>query len=185
MSIEAEQEFKALLPAAQVVTLLSLYTFADPFTQTNRYFDTVDEALRQRGCGLRTRQFVDHAEQTLKVPAGPDRKLLEYTDPIAGNMLVAGGQVEAEVVSLGVDFKSLRPFAEATTTRRLAQLPAGLLTLDQTQYPDGFSDWEVELEYHDAATAQNFWKRLGKQLQLTFSAPQNKIQRAKVHTRAK
>ena len=185
MSIESEQEFKALLPAAQVATLQADYAFAAPFTQTNRYFDTVDEALRQRGCGLRTRQFADHAEQTLKVPAGPDRKLLEYTDPIPSNTLVAGGQVEAKVVSLGVDFTALRPFAEATTTRRLAQLPAGLLTLDQTQYPDGFSDWEVELEYHDASAANSFWASLAKQLQLTFSAPQNKIQRAKVHTRAK
>lgn len=185
MSIESEQEFKTLLSVAQVATLQTHYPFAAPFTQTNRYFDTKDEALRQQGCGLRTRQFADHAEQTLKVPAGPNRKLLEYTDPIPGNDLVAGGQVEAEVVSLGVDFMALRPFAEATTTRQLAPLPAGLLTLDHTRYPDGFSDWEMELEYHDATAAKSLWINLAQQLALTFSAPQNKIQRAKVHSRAK
>ncbi len=185
MTIEAEQEFKALLPQAQASRLQRHYPFETAFSQTNRYFDTADSALQQRGCGLRTRQFATHAEQTLKVPAGPKRRLLEYTDAISGNTLVASGQVQAEVKRLGVAWSALVPFAEATTTRRLSKLDVGLLTLDHTCYPDGFEDWEVELEYHDFQTAQAFWAQLEAQLQLTFSAPQNKVHRAQVHAQAK
>ena len=182
--ITSEQEFKALIAADQALKLQQHYPFAAAFAQTNRYFDTPDGKLRQAGCGLRIRHLPDHSEQTLKVPSGPDRQLLEYTDHLTGDALAAGGQVAAKLRQLGIAWSTLRPFAEATTTRRLSSQPAGLLTLDHTRYPDGFSDWEVELEYHDAQAAQAFWTALAERHHLASTPPINKIQRAKQHHKA-
>lgn len=178
MSIAREQEFKALITATQATQLQAHYPFAAPFTQTNRYYDTQDQSLRQLGWGLRIRQFNDHSEQTLKIPAGPHRQLLEYTDPITNGELAAGGTVAAKLATVSITLSSLFCFAEATTTRRLANLPAGLLTLDQTAYPNGNQDWEVELEYSDYALALPFWQTLQRQFGWRNAKPKNKIQRA-------
>ncbi|WP_407893300.1 CYTH domain-containing protein [Lacticaseibacillus sp. N501-2] len=178
MSKELEQEFKTLLDAATAQKLRQQIAFQPPFTQTNRYFDTADHQLQAHHWGLRTRQFADYSEQTLKVPVGPDRKLMEYTDAITGNELVAGGTVATQLDAIGIDFNALHAFAQATTTRYLAPQAAGLLTLDHTTYLNGTSDWELEMEYTDAAIAKAFWAQLARDFDLTLLPPENKIQRA-------
>lgn len=178
MSITPEQEFKTLLPAATAQKLLQAFTFQAPFSQTNVYFDTPDQQLKAQHMGLRIRRFADHAEQTLKVPAGAHRKLLEYTDAISGDQLVADGVVAPQLAAAGIEFTQLMPFAQATTTRYLAPQSAGLLTLDHTNYPNGHSDWELEMEYQDATLAGDFWQQLAQDFAITLLPPQNKIQRA-------
>ena len=178
LSKQVEQEFKTLLPAAKAEQILTQIQFQPPFTQTNRYFDTADHQLKAHHFGLRTRQFVDHAEQTLKVPVGPDRKLMEYTDAIKGIDLVAGGAVEAQLNANNIDFADLQLIGQATTTRYLAPHPAGLLTLDHTTYVNGHDDWELEMEYTDIHAAQAFWQQLATDFAITLLPPENKIQRA-------
>lgn len=178
LSKQVEQEFKTLLPATTAEQLLTQIEFQPPFTQTNRYFDTTDHQLKAHHFGLRTRQFSDHAEQTLKVPAGPNRKLIEYTDAIKGADLVAGGAVEAELTAAGIALADLQLIGQATTTRYLAPQPAGLLTLDHTTYANGHDDWELEMEYADVAIAQAFWRQLATDFSITLLPPENKIQRA-------
>ena len=178
LSKQVEQEFKTLLPAATAEQLLTQIQFKPPFTQTNRYFDTADHQLKAHHFGLRTRKFVDHAEQTLKVPAGPNRKLIEYTDAIKSADLVAGGAVAAQLTEAGIAFADLQLIGQAKTTRYLAPQPAGLLTLDHTTYANGHDDWELEMEYTDVAIAQAFWQQLAADFTITLLPPENKIQRA-------
>lgn len=181
MSTNIEREFKTILTAAQAHAIAAAYPFAAAFTQTNHYFDTASGALRQLHVGLRLRQFADHAEQTLKVPTGPGRTLTELTDPLpagtASLQLTATNTVGHWLRSQGIT-APLTEFAVATTQRRLAELPAGLLTLDHTTYGNGRSDWELELEYHHrdaaAATCQAILTRFG----ITATPPQNKVARA-------
>ncbi len=178
LSKQIEQEFKTLISSAIAEKLLTQIKFQPPFTQTNRYFDTADAQLKALHFGLRTRQFADHAEQTLKVPAGPQRKLIEYTDAITGGDLVAGGTVEAQLHPYAIAFSDLVLIGEATTTRYLASQPAGLLTLDHTTYANGQADWELEMEYTEVAAAQAYWHALATQFAITLLPPSNKIQRA-------
>lgn len=178
MSKQLEQEFKTLLPAATAEKLLAHIAFQPPFMQTNRYFDTPDRQLKAQHFGLRTRQFVDHAEQTLKVPVGPDRRLLEYTDTIAGTDLIVGGAVATQLQAHEIAFEALQVIGQATTTRYLAPQSAGLLTLDHTTYANGHDDWELELEYTDPIEAERFWQQLATNFTLTLLPPENKVQRA-------
>lgn len=176
-----EQEFKTILTESQSMAIQTAYPFAAPFTQTNRYFDTVAGQLAKADVGLRTRAFADHAEQTLKVPKGPHRQLTEITDVIplaAVTTIQPGGDVCAWLNNFGLD-APLHLFAQATTTRRLCQLPAGLLTLDETRYTNGRSDHELELEYTDYATAKAFYSDILKRFALVTQRPTNKVVRAR------
>lgn len=176
-----EQEFKTILTAPQSVAIQNAYPFAAPFTQTNRYFDTPTGQLAKAGIGLRTRAFSDHAEQTLKVPTGPHRQLTEITDaiqPDAVTTIQPAGDVCAWLHDFGLD-APLQLFAQATTTRRLCQLPAGLLTLDETHYVNGRSDHELELEYTDYATAKAFYSDILTRFALVTQPPTNKVIRAR------
>jgi uncharacterized protein YjbK len=93
--------------------------------------------------------------------------------------LAPGGTVAAQLAAANIPLNHLQQFAEATTIRRTAPLSAGLLTLDQTQYPNGTTDWEAELEYQDYPVALAFWQALQQRFAWSTSTPENKVQRAK------
>ena len=128
--------------------------------------------------GLRIRLLADHGEQTLKVPAGPNRLLTEYTQPVTGNALQAHGVVAAKLAEAGIAWSQLKEFAQAATQRRECPLAAGLLTLDHTTYPNGHTDWELELEYHDRTAASALWHQLLGTYAITASPVHNKVARA-------
>ncbi|WP_179394324.1 CYTH domain-containing protein [Lacticaseibacillus absianus] len=185
--ISQEQEVKVMLTQSQADAIAAAYPFSAPFTQTNTYYDTPDQALRQQGLGLRIRQFATHAEQTLKVPAAGDRVLTELTDPLSvatARALTAAGRLQADglvaraLTARGVDWAQLAPFAQATTTRRLCQQAEGLLTLDETCYANRTRDRELELEFTDAARAKPFFAQLIARFQLDPTPPRNKVARA-------
>ncbi|WP_262315550.1 CYTH domain-containing protein [Lacticaseibacillus parakribbianus] len=174
-----EQELKALLTPDQAAAIQAAFAFEAPFTQTNLYFDTPDATLAARHLGLRVRRFADRAEQTLKVPAGPDRRLTEITDPLPqASGLTAGGAVEAALAAQGIAWATLVEVATATTTRRLSRQAAGLLTLDQTCYPNQTQDFELELEVQNFAVGKNFFMMLRQRFGLSDRGLTNKITRA-------
>lgn len=178
MSIQTEQEFKTMLTAKQALAIQAAYPFAAAFWQTNHYYDTAQGALRALHMGLRIRLLADRGEQTLKVPTGPKRLLTEYTEPVFDNHLQGAGVVQAKLADAGIAWPQLREFAQATTTRRICQLAAGLLTLDHTTYPNGCSDWELELEYHDPVQAAALWQQLLAGYAIIASPVRNKVARA-------
>ncbi|MFC6169321.1 CYTH domain-containing protein [Loigolactobacillus jiayinensis] len=161
MSRQKEREFKNLLTAAEYQLLQQTYNFNLSFKQTNLYFDTATQQLRQMGCGLRIRLFVDQAEQTLKVPASDNHDLWELTDQL--NVAVArrgeiqrAGQVADYLQKHKIDIAHLQMTGYAQTKRQQVRLPAGLLVLDQTIYADDGVDYELELEVTADTTATIF-----------------------------
>lgn len=185
--ISKEQEVKVMLTKSQAERLQAAYPFAAPFTQTNTYYDTAAGQLRQLGLGLRIRQFADRAEQTLKVPAAGAHALTELTDPltvtqaqalVATGTLTPTGVSAAGLVARGLSLSALHPFAQARTQRWLLTQAEGLLTLDRTCYANHTQDWELELEFTDAARAKPFWAQLLAQFRLDPTPPRNKVARA-------
>ena len=185
MSIHSEQEFKTLITPAQSAAILAALPFAPAFDQTNTYYDTPDFALRQQNQGLRIRQFATRAEQTLKQPHGAGHQLLEITDPltvsearalISANSVANHGQIKTTLEAAGIEPSSLQQFAAAVTRRRVSHQPGGLVTVDETHYPNGHSDFELELEY--TTDAHDYWQTLLKQFAITPSPVQNKVARA-------
>ncbi|WP_225048179.1 CYTH domain-containing protein [Lacticaseibacillus kribbianus] len=174
-----EQELKAPLTAAQAQAIEAAFAFDAPFSQTNSYYDTQTGALAAAGLGLRVRRFADSAEQTLKVPTGPNRLLTEITDPLpAGAGLTPGGSVAAALAARGIAWSALGVIATATTTRRLSRQAAGLLTLDRTCYPNQTQDFELELEVQDFAAGMKFFMELRRRFGLSDGPVTNKVTRA-------
>lgn len=187
MSIQSEQEFKTLITADQAAALQAALPFAPAFGQANTYYDTADFRLHKAGLGLRIRLFNTRAEETLKLPKGPDRLLEEMTDPltvsearqlIRANSVATHGQIREYLASQQILPDNLQQFAAATTWRHLLDVSAGKLTLDETLYPNGKRDWELELEYTDPAAAQRYWDQTTQQFAIALQPVQNKVRRA-------
>lgn len=192
MAVNIEREFKTLITAQQAEALLAKFAFHRPYTQTNTYYDTKDKRIGKQKCALRIRQFADHAEQTIKVLAQmTPRRVVEYTDdltPAEAEKLVAAGRIKedgtlaCQLRIMGVSVNTVAPFAQATTTRREYPCAGGLLALDHTEFPDGYSDWELELEYLDIAAAEDFFGALLAEFGIVQGDVQSKILRAVRHT---
>lgn len=186
-----ETEFKNILNAEQFHAIAKQYQFQPPFKQTNVYFDTNDEALHQHHMGMRIRLFADYAEQTVKTPSPQhiDHQLIETTDKltvqqandlIKANKIYTGGAVAKVLQQHHINITDLKIIARATTTRQLALLPAGLLTLDQTDYPNGKSDYELEMEFNpdNYTLSSHFFYNLLNDFHISESKMPNKIARA-------
>lgn len=190
MTITPETELKRSLTKPQFQAILAAYPFAPQFKQTNTYFDTPHQELRQHEMGLRIRQFDTYAEQTLKTPNPDHQGLIENTDPLtpaaaeaalqAGH-IVSGGIVSEVLTKFGIEDKTLVPFAKATTYRQLATLPTGVITLDETHYPDSFIDYDLEIEYENLHSATELMAQLTDQFQLSTAPLANKVARAAKH----
>ncbi len=141
--------------------------------------------------GMRIRLFADYAEQTVKTPSPQhiDHQLIETTDKltvqqandlIKANKIYTGGAVAKVLQQHHINITDLKIIAKATTTRQLAPLPAGLLTLDQTDYPNGKSDYELEMEFNpdNYTLSSNFFHNLLNDFHISESKAPNKIARA-------
>ena len=88
------------------------------------------------------------------------------------------GAVATALNDRQISLSDLQIFAEATTIRRIAELDVGELTLDQTTYPNGRIDYELELETKQPELAQQFYQTLLQRDQIPQRAVTNKISRA-------
>ncbi|WP_367297096.1 CYTH domain-containing protein [Loigolactobacillus coryniformis] len=186
MSQQAEREFKNLLTASEYQRLQQAYSFTIPFKQTNLYFDTATQELKQRGWGLRLRLFKDRAEQTLKVPAHGEHDLWEITDPLPLSVaqqvqIQQPSQVSQYLQKYNIDRTQLQLIGYAQTERQQAILPAGLLVLDRTSYADTTFDYELELEVQDTASTSTTFRNLLNTQQIEPRKTTNKVARAVAH----
>ncbi len=183
---QLEIEFKTLLSQADYQRLCDYYQLkAEQFhTQTNVYFDTPQQALRKKRCGLRIRRYAERGEITLKIPQPVG--LLEITDPltldetnewIAKQSLPADGAVANELQRLNVALSELHVIAELTTKRAEFQIDEGLLALDESWYQTQH-DYELELEVTDAEEGRAAFDRYLQRFSLPYVAAENKILRA-------
>ena len=155
-----EIEVKILLTAEEYGQLLDYATAVGGVTavQTNHYYDTADETLRQKGLTLRVRTKADSAELTLKVKESKwqtGASSLEYHGSInnAPDTLDLSAypeileQIRKRVQNVP---ESLPRLGSLTTERTCFSLPFADLTaeLDQSTYFD-CTDYELECELHD------------------------------------
>lgn len=188
MSQQIEIEFKTLLQEKDYVKIVDYYqlTKETPITQTNLYFDTPTQELRQKKYGLRIRSYETQGELTLKCPAPEHQGLLEITDAlnqttlntlIAQETILETGEVARFLKSQHFDLTRLKPFAKLTTKRYELSLPIGLLALDESWYGQQH-DYELELEVQEATQGQKDFQAFLKTFDLPYQAAENKIVRA-------
>ena len=192
MGIETERELKTLITQDQVQQIAQNYPFAAEFAQTNVYFDTAANTLRDLGAAVRIRRFDDYAELTLKLRQAKEaaRTITEFTDRldtatadgfITTDKLPATGTVASELTKLNVAPNQLHKFAQVTTKRRECELPGCKLVLDDNLYMDGTQDFELEIEYEEANAATQLMTGLTHHFKIEGRRGSNKIARATAH----
>lgn len=212
MSKNLEIESKTLLDEETYKKMRDAFTAKSDFIQKNYYFDTPDFDLKNSDASLRIRILVDHAEQTIKVKE-TNPKENKYSERIEINDLLSVAQAEQMTQSaeqmtqsayegtfflFGGDvgdylqkyysneaIHSLKLISWSQTRRILATGPENCeLTLDLTEFPDGYYDFELEIENDDPATIKKVLAELEKQFNFKVNKEntnQSKVQRAWEH----
>lgn len=205
MSKNLEIESKTLLDKETYEKMRAAFTAKSDFIQKNYYFDIPDFDLKNSDASLRIRILVDHAEQTIKVKeTNPKEK--KYSERIEINDLLSVAQAEQMTQSsyegdfflFGGDvgdylqkyysseaIHSLKLISWSQTRRILANGPENCeLTLDLTEFPDGYYDFELEIENDDPDIIKKVLSELEKQFNFTVNKEntnQSKVQRAWEH----
>ncbi|GAA3631746.1 CYTH domain-containing protein [Lactobacillus hamsteri] len=204
MSKNREIEAKTILSKEVYQKLIAAFPVKSDFIQENYYFDTPDWVLKDHNIGLRIRIYSDHAEQTMKVPdTRPLQKkfheVIEINDDLSlddaknfvdqaknNQKFVFSGNIGSYLDKHFKDEKTkLNLFTWSKTRRILANGPENCeLTLDDTQYPDGYEDYELEIENTDPELIKKVQLQLEKDFLFTQTKEntnQNKIARALAH----
>ena len=205
MSKNLEIESKTLLDKDTYQKLRDAFTAKSDFIQKNYYFDTPDFDLKNSDASLRIRILVDHAEQTIKVKESKPKEN-KYSERVEINDLLSVAQAEQMVQSayentfflFGGDvgdylqkhyskeaIESLKLISWSQTRRILATGPENCeLTLDLTEFPDGYYDFELEIENNNPTTIKKVLAELENQFNFKVNKEntnQSKVQRAWEH----
>ncbi|GFZ26214.1 CYTH domain-containing protein [Lactobacillus corticis] len=204
MSQNLEIEAKILLTKPTYQKILSSYPVKASFNQQNFYFETPDSQIRRHGCSLRIRLYSDRAEATLKVPdENPQQAVFHEALEINSLLDLAVAQKLLKQAKAGQAINFPGPVGDylkqhfanfyeqlrlATWSKTLRKLLSGPhdteLTLDQTQYPDSFLDYELEIENNSPEQIKQVQTELKQKFGFTINKAttnQSKIGRAFIH----
>lgn len=203
MSKNNEIEAKIILPKEIYHRLCADFPVKNNFNQENYYFDSDNGLLKKAKISCRIRLFNDHGEQTLKVPnQNPVQREYHEATEINDELTLRDAQtlVEKGKKKVHFDFQGSvglflkNNFAKSTvfnlqtfskTHRILATGPQDCeLTLDDNTYPDGYEDFELEIENPDPALIKMVLALLQKKYgfsQTPGNTNQAKIARAYKH----
>jgi uncharacterized protein YjbK len=184
MSQHIEIEFKNMLLQAEYEKLLIEFNIDEKqiFTQENYYFDTVDFALKEKGCALRIRKKQDSYELTLKQPA--PLGLLETTQllsedetaPATENGKLPNGIIQRLIEKEDISFSKIKYFGSLVTRRFEFEYKKGLLVLDHSSYLNK-QDFELEYEVENFHEVQQSFRELLTQFIIPERKTENKIRR--------
>ncbi len=204
MSKNREIEAKTIINKNTYEEIKNAFPHKADFKQENYYFDTANWTLKEHNIGLRIRIFANHAEQTMKVPDTRPvqqkfHEVIEINDDLPlnraqelvkkakeGKNLLFSGNVGQYLDSHFAAIKDkLNLFTWSKTRRILANGPQNCeLTLDATNYPDAYQDFELEIENTDPALIKKVQTELETKYnfkQTAANTNQNKIARAMAH----
>ncbi|MGQ5709323.1 CYTH domain-containing protein [Lactobacillus sp. PSON] len=202
MSKNREIESKTILNKNVFDELVNAFLVKEDFIQKNYYFDSPNQVLKNNRIAGRIRIFSDKAEQTLKVPEKNPlqvkfHEVIEINDKLevrdadslvkqaeAGQAIQFTGSVGAYLSKHFADQIFLLQTWSKTHRRLLIGPQNCELTLDETTYPDGYSDYELEIENSDPALIKKVLIQLDKEYHFKQAADrtnQSKIGRAFAH----
>ena len=184
MSQNIEIEFKNMLTKEEFNQLKSHFQVksSDFIKQENHYFDTLNFALKEKGCALRIREKKGRFEMTLKQPH--PEGLLETNQILSdeqANVLLNGGQimdgiVKAQITTLNVNTDDIQYFGSLITDRVEFPYLEGLLVLDFSSYLN-VQDYEVEYEVSNRDIGESTFLNLLSKLNIPIRKSKNKVRR--------
>ncbi len=184
MSDAIEIEAKALVSKEDYEKLVSLFRENESYVQINYYIDNKNSDIRKKGLSLRIRFKKMKFEMTVKVPRteGHIEKNVyiseEEFEGINGQTSFPNNEIKKFLEEKGVDTSTLYIKTVLSTRRIDAEYEGGELAIDLNNY-SGITDYEVELEHKDMATAEKCLKKLFDENNIPFTPnKRNKIRRA-------
>ncbi|CCI81701.1 CYTH domain-containing protein [Lactobacillus hominis] len=207
MTKNIEIESKTLITQDTYEKMVAAFAKKSEYIQQNFYFDTPNLDLANNYSSVRIRVYVEHAEQTLKAKE-KDPKQNKYHEVVEINDLLPLAQAEQMVhaaqdkehFTFGGDVgnylnkhfdkeivNTLELRTWSKTRRIMADGPDKCdLTLDLTEYEDGFCDFELEIENDDPSLIKKVLGELQKQFNFKSTPEntnQNKVERAFTHSK--
>ncbi|WP_226576979.1 CYTH domain-containing protein [Halobacillus litoralis] len=177
MTQEIEIEFKNLLTKDEYEQVYHFLPFksVELIEQTNYYFETEDQKLKQQGSALRIRKKNDQWTLTLKQPH--EKGLLETHDSLTeeeANLWIQDKMTEKPAVfkqlhELGIHIDDLHYLGSLTTRRKEVEHEGATVVLDHSLYYDQ-EDYELEVE----AKSHTDGKRVIKQILTACNIPERK-----------
>ncbi|UJF15155.1 CYTH domain-containing protein [Jeotgalibaca sp. MA1X17-3] len=163
MSQQIEKEFKNLLTKEEYEELLANLQLNEneAIQQTNIYFDTTTQQLKNQNMGLRIRLFDDYGELTLKSPISENEQL-ETTDELNletatvmadKGIITLEGHVADKLAEFGIKISELEPIGKLSTLRYTFPGEGGMYFLDESYYQDQ-KDYELEFETEDVESGK-------------------------------
>lgn len=156
--------------------------------QTNTYYDTAQESLKQDRAALRLRNFATTSEWTLKVQVGAHQSL-ERTQPQAWTVFppakldthtIYQKDILDYLQRKAIALTDLHSTFQLTTYRYEILADGGRYCLDRTLYgKEQIEDYELEWEFSGpTAPAQETWLAFLDRLKIPYQAADKKIARA-------
>ena len=184
MSDSIEIEAKALISKEDYEKLASLFKEKKSYVQINYYIDTKNSDLRKKGLALRVRFKDTKFEMTVKVPRveGHIEKNVYISEDefegINGGTSFPNNEIKKYLEDEGIDTSTLYIKTVLSTRRIDAEYEGGELAIDMNHY-SGVTDYEVELEHKDMATAERYLKKLFDENGIPFKInKKSKVRRA-------
>ena len=157
--------------------------------QTNYYFDTIDQLLKNQSSVLRIRVTEANNELTFKVPAQGFLMETNYTltDDQVTEILQSRSLQLSSYIPSTLSIPALEHISKDTVfklwnqfqTKRLEkQVGEHLIVLDQTTFQNGIVDYELEVEATEAKSGQLFMNTLLENYGISSRKSLPKIARA-------
>lgn len=194
MSHNIETELKVLLSKEQFESLASHFNLPpEPsIVQRNTYYDTADLNLKLADTALRLRNFATSSEWTIKQRQDAFRSL-ELNQINAQPVLPVPTEITSSHIhsqdllnflsSHQIELPALNQTHDILTERWNMMTEVGEYALDRSHYLDT-TDYELEFETEQLELAQQTFKALLKQLDISYRPAPTKISRA-VHYAAR
>ena len=179
-----EIELKNILTKQEFEKLSQFFNITphDFFTQENHYFDTVNFALKEKGCALRIRQKNNHFELTLKQPhqdglleTNEILPIIEVEQMLKGETL-KNTPLRSIIKKINIDPDTIQYFGTLTTKRAEITYKHGLIVLDHSYYLNK-EDYELEYEVTNREAGEIIFSTLLTQLNIPIRKTNNKIKR--------
>lgn len=147
MNQPIERELKLLIAKEQYEKIKDTLSFSDPFTQSNTYYDTMENTLKDRQCALRIRTISNKHIFTLKIKTDAITHI-ELEKEVDTDTLDCLNDPEIRFWCRQYDIPmKLRPIASFSTIRRTMTTEEATICLDANTFENG-NDYELEYEYH-------------------------------------
>ena len=186
MTTSIEQEYKTMITKDQYNLLFKHFNFQPSLAikQTNTYYDTADEKLKDKHAAFRLRNIGNRSEWTLKQKTQGIRSI-ELTQENATSITVPESLTldlvhEKSILDFfkqhQIKLGSLKATYRISTLRHVETVSGGEFFLDHSTFNDR-DDYELEFEVN-APHGHQVWEKFMKEFKIDYQQAKPKIARA-------